>query len=100
VREITDWVRDECSAYRHFIGTDGNQPENRVAMIESTPRVRIRSDHYGCEREFNDAGNHVGSARLWPEWLDWCSGYKGDGPDDPESRAWCDGMLKAMGYEL
>lgn len=97
--KISGWVNDVGCAYRHFVGTDGNHAGNRVAMIEKTPRVRIREYHLGTEVVSYDSGDQE-SIRRWPEHLDWCSGVKGDGPDDAESRAWCDGMLKALGYQL
>ena len=97
--KISDWVSDDTCAYRHVVGKDGNLPENRVAMIEKTPRVRIRESYLGIEVVRYDSGDQE-ITRRWPEHLDWCSGYKGDGPNDAESRAWCDGMLKALGYQL
>lgn len=99
MKKITNWVFEEDCAYRHYVGTDGTKPENRVALIEKTPRVRIREYHLGVERgRWRDGEEWI--ERRWPEHLDWCYGLKGDGPHDPESLAWCDGMLKAIGYEL
>lgn len=97
--KISGWVDDVGCAYRYFTGTDGTLAENRVALIENTPRVRIRESYLGAEVVSYDSGDRE-IIRHWPEHLDWCSGVKGDGPDDPESQAWCDRMLVALGYQL
>lgn len=98
--KISGWVSGEGCAYRYVVGKDGTLAENRVAFIEKTPRIRIREDYLGSTLTWSDSGDVAYRERQWPEWLDWCSGDKGDGPNDTESRAWCDGMLKALGYEL
>jgi len=102
MQKLSKWTETECGcgAYRSLAGKDGNEIANRVAFIEKTPRVRIRDYHLGTERDWDDAGNIVAETRRWPEHLDWYCGYKGSGPDDPESREWCDRILVAMGYEL
>ncbi len=102
MHKITGWIvnEEEGYAYRHIVGKDPESVEHRVALIEKSPRVRIRSYYLGTEREWDDGGSIVSETRRWPEFLDWCYGEKGDGPDDEESREWCDGMLKALGYEL
>lgn len=99
MQKISPWLRDECGAYRIIEGGDINNTADRVAVIEKTPRVRIRSAHFR-ERHgtYEDGGHYVDYQ--WHEFLDWCEGYKGDGPDDEESRNWCDNMLRALGYQL
>ena len=91
--------QDKIGVYRAIKGKDGNDIANRVAFIEKTPRVRIREDYLGVERGSYEDGEEY-KTRRWPEHLDWCSGYKGDGPDDTESREWCDRMLTALGYTV
>lgn len=102
MQKLSKWVEDEsgCGAYRAFADSDGSMIANRVAFIEKTPRVRIRPYYLGTEKHWDDAGNIVAEKRQWPEFLDWYCGEKGSGPDDPESREWCDRMLIAMGYTL
>lgn len=102
MNKISAWIKTDCGcgAYRSIAGKNGDLIENRVAFIEKTPRVRIREYYLGTEREWDDAGNVVSENRRWPEFLDWYCGDKGDGPDDIESRKWCDKMLVAMGYDL
>lgn len=78
---------DGFAAYRCLLGKDGaNDVAHRVAFIEKTPRVRIRS--YSNDYGFRDSFN-------WAE-----RPFKGDGPNDVESKAWCDSMLKLLGYEV
>ena len=99
MNKISYWVRGDNCAYRYILGTAQSNPENRVAFIEKTPRVRIRAAYLGTRRgTFEDGGEYV--ERQWEDFLNWCEGYKGDGPDDKESRAWCDGMLRALGYKV
>ena len=93
---VSRWVRDEHCAFRFIIGTDPSLPENRVAFIEKTPRIRFIAA--------ND------EAVDWADHLRWESGPKGSGgadghiPEneyygfDPDSRLWCDDMLKKLGY--
>lgn len=102
MQKVGKWTVDEdgIGSYRALAGKAGNEIANRVAFIEKTPRVRIRSYYLGTERAWDDAGNIVRETRRWPEFLDWYCVDKGSGPDDPESREWCDRMLIAMGYEL
>lgn len=91
--KVGPWVDGEGCAYRALLGTDGSKAENRVAMIEKTPRVRIRPAYIA----------HIGNDnRHWPEFLDWCErGWSGIGPSDLISRKWCDDMLRVMElYEI
>lgn len=101
MQKLTKWVVTDCGCgvYRALEGTDGNEIANRVAFIEKTPRVRIREYRLGEDRgTYEDGGEYI--ERRWPEFLDWYCGPKGSGPNDSESRAWCDRMLIAMGYKL
>jgi hypothetical protein len=83
--KISPWIYIEDAAVRILAGSDIEKISNRVAFIEKTPRVRIRNG--GMHSDF-------------PDFLNWCEGYKGEGPLDPISQAWCDTMLVALGYEL
>ena len=102
MQKLAKWTVTECGcgAYRAIAGTDGNIIANRAAFIEKTPRIRIRDYYLGAEREWDDAGNIVTEHRIWSEHLDWYCGPKGHNHEDAESRAWCDRILTAMGYEL
>lgn len=87
MRNVGPWVvcEDGCGAYRALQGTNGEVIANRVAFIEKTPRVRIRPEMFHPESD----------------WLNWAQGpFKGDGPEDAESRQWCDDMLRLLGYTL
>jgi hypothetical protein len=86
--KTTKWICCEGGAYRALVNTDGSLPENRVAFIEKTPRVRVRNMIRGYGGDF-------------PDWLNWAERpYSGPGPDDEDSRRWCDAMLLMLGYEL
>lgn len=90
---------DGYCAARIIQGGDPYRVEDRVAFIEKTPRVRIRAAYHREQHgTYEDGGAYVDYR--WEEFLDWCSGTKGNGADDPESREWCDNMLKLLGYEL
>ena len=98
--KITPWIVNEeygC-AYRHIVGADPEDITKRVALIEKSPRVRIRSAFLRLDKGRYEDGEEYTIER-WPEHLDWCYGDKGDGHADPESRQWCDAMLKLLGYE-
>lgn len=78
-------VEGGCGATRVRLGGNIDNISDRVAFIEKTPRIRVRSDSLLNDRDF----------------LNWASGpFKGDGPNDPESREWCDKALVLFGYEL
>lgn len=96
---ITPWITyDDCSL-RHVVGRDPEDVRYRVALIEKTPRVRIRPAHFREHHgTYEDGGPYV--EYHWPEHCDWCYGEKGDEPNDEESKAWCDAMLKLLGYKL
>ena len=99
--KVSDWIYTECGtgAFRIVVGGDPGCIADRVAFVGKTPRVRIRNDYQGVLRGTYDDGTEY-TKRQWPEFLNWCEGYKGDDCNDPESRKWCDNMLKALGYEL
>jgi len=97
MKKITPWIEADGCAFRTLVGADPEDIDSRVAFIEKTPRVRIRSAYLGrYERTYDDGTPYV--ERQWEDFLNWCEGYKGSGPDDEESRAWCDNMLKALGF--
>ena len=85
MREVGPWTLCEGGVYRALIDRNGEVIANRVAFIEKTPRVRIRSASLG---EFEK------------DHLNWASGCKGDGPEDQWSRAWCDEALELFGYRV
>lgn len=86
--KVGPWTLCEggTGAYRAILGLDGENINYRVAFIEKTPRIRIRNV-YGCSPK--------------DDHLNWASrGWKGEGPEDQESRDWCDKVLELFGYEL
>lgn len=87
MREVGPWTLCEggAGAYRALLGYSGEHVANRVAFIEKTPRVRIRP-----MEQFGD----------WEDFLNWASGFSGDGPEDVYSRAWCDEALELFGYKM
>ncbi len=100
-RITTPWIEDEGCAFRAIKGTDPEVIANRVAFIEKTPRVRIRDYNSGVQFEWDEEGKHiVGERRQWEDFLNWASGDKGSGPNDKESREWCDKMLVLLGYTV
>jgi hypothetical protein len=101
-KQVSPWVIvDGYAAARHIVGADPNDIRFRVALIEKSPRVRIREHSMGTQRLVDwFSGTQGREERLWPEHLDWCYGDKGDDAFDEESRAWCDAMLKLLGYTL
>jgi len=100
MQKVSPWIIREDCALRHIEGADPDDITKRVALIEKSPRVRIRPAHYRIIRgSFDDEASSEVSYR-WEEHLDWCYGPRGDGPEDEDSQKWCDGMLKALGYQL
>jgi hypothetical protein len=83
--KTTAWIVADGGAFRALAGTNGSRVEDRVAFIEKTPRVRVRNEVYGSN---------------FPDWLNWAEGTKGEGPEDEQSRDWCDRMLELLGYQL
>lgn len=94
---LSPWtITDDYCAVRTLLGADPGELGTRVAFIEKTPRVRFQALLPG-ENLTHDAPN-------------WRSGPKGTGSHDPEgdqaygfdpeSRAWCDEQLRAMGATL
>lgn len=81
--KIGPWqmTADGCGAFRSWLGADPESIRDRVAFIEKTPRIRVRD----ASRDNDD---HT-------DYLNWASRqFKGDGPNDQESRDWCDAALK------
>lgn len=86
MRIVGPWTlcEDGAGAYRALLDTDGEVITNRVAFIEKTPRIRIRREDQYTE-----------------DYLNWASGpFKGYGPLDDASRAWCDEALALFGYRV
>lgn len=94
--KLSPWMPDPDAAHccmRIVEGGDPNNIADRYAFIEKTPRVRIRRmDLAQCE-----------------DFLNWGSGRKHSPaerrPDgtyeyNKEAQEWCDGVLKAWGFEL
>lgn len=117
VIKLSPWTCiDGYSSFRFIEGTDYTKPENRVAFIEKTPRVRLSSNlsynvginfpagtsvsvkhHRTFEHEF------MGAEVVAPDGLNvWIYGPRGssDYGFDYESLEWCDIMLKLLGYEF
>ncbi len=97
--KLSPWIEIEediggakyiTGAMRTYVGADPGRVCNRVAFIEKTPRIRIRSGDMHPATKY-DPEDH----RNWAE-----GPFKGDGPQDPESRKWCDKALVLFGHEL
>lgn len=86
--KVTGWIDEGDNAYRAIEVVDGFEHHKawKVAVIEKTPRVRIRSYGRGAGPDHDD--------------LNWVEGDKGKGPADPASREWCDAMLELVGVHL
>lgn len=97
---LSPWIiEDGYCAFRCINNTNPDDVANRVAYIEKTPRIRVKSAkiEMGSVIEPND---------------NWLCGPKGsggaDGCDpanelyghDPSSRMWCDLQLLELGYTL
>lgn len=103
--EISEWiVIDECYATRVMKGADPEVVENRVAFIEKSPRVKTRNVCITTKGKLSC----IGLDRNESAWIygDCGTGGSGDHEEmeqygfDPESRKWCDDMLKLLGYEF
>lgn len=93
---LSEWivVHDYC-ATRVYEGTDFNDPINRVAFIEKTPRIRL-TPYINDKKEYTNwfhgnkgnsgADGHIPENQLY--------GY------DPDSREFCDWLLERIGYKL
>lgn len=87
--KLSNWISDpdfpECYM-RIVAGTDPSVIANRVAFIEKTPRVRLRS-FTTTDTDFKN----------------WKYGTKGSGDElgsYQPSRDWCDQILLALNYIL
>ena len=94
--KLSTWiVVDGYCAMRIIEHANPDDISMRVAFIEKTPRIRISPFT-------NSSTDHI----------NWSQGPKGSGCSagdeereqaygfDPESRAWCDMMLMAAGYDV
>lgn len=87
---ISEWIEEENCAYRYILGTDNNDPNNRMAFIEKTPKIQIVERFFTVMKgfEYGVVNRDIHSV--------WIEGYKGNGHKDVDSRKWCDQMLEAM----
>lgn len=88
ITRVTGWIDDGDSSYRALEVVEGfvHHKAWKVAVIEKTPRVRIRSYGQGAGPDHDH--------------LNWVEGDKGEGPGDPSSRRWCDAVLELVGVHL
>jgi len=100
---VGPWVVvDDFCACRSLKGADPEDVAMRVAFIEKVPRVRVntvlaKGDRW--RRGWSDS-----------DYKNWVQGYRGDTGGDPEtdltygfdpnSRDWCDEMLRQLGAVL
>ncbi len=92
--KLSPWIDiDHCST-RVIEGTDPNVIKNRFALIEKTPRVRIKTNQFCIEDKI---GGREASEDIWVYGKKGCGQLCGK---DPESREWCDKMLVLLGHEL
>lgn len=95
MNKLSEWVTiDGHCATRVLLNTNPNDPKNRVAVIEKTPRIRLDKNTFGIEQDI-----------LCVKFSDkdaWLYGPKGssDYGKDVNSRKWCDNMLILLGYTL
>lgn len=95
--KISPWIQLEGYYWvRTIEGANPEKIETRVALIEKTPRVRIRNARYRKDIGYYEDGGEYVEYR-WDEWLDWCQGPEGETIE--QSKEWCDKMLALLGYE-
>lgn len=88
---VSPWIEIDGAICRVRLLGSIHELKDRVAFIEKTPRVRIRQ--YGLPyRDEPEARDK--------DFLNWCEGLKGEGPNDKASQAWCDEMLRTLGYAV
>jgi hypothetical protein len=94
-KTLTPWIDDydDGCAYRLLKGKE-DKPCYRMAFIEKTPRIKLPANTYAVSIDETDIGATTAKVNAW------VSGRKGSGPDDEESREWCDSMLRLLGYTL
>lgn len=92
-KNISDWVVDEDSAYRYILGTDKNNPNNRLAMIGKSPRIQVVDRFCWQETKDMEHGITVSDDSIHSFWI---YGFKGPDCYDEDSRRWCDQMLKTI----
>lgn len=96
--KISGWIQFDGCSMRTLLGADPADVSKRVALIVKTPRVRIRPAHFRINSGYYEDGGQY-TTEEWKEHLDWCErDWSGSGPDDVESMAWCDSVLKALGF--
>lgn len=77
-------------AYKYLLGTDKENPDNRIACIEKTPRVQIING-FGWTPEGTTRCTNDDSIKSF-----WIYGDKGSDCYDSESHKWCEDVLKAL----
>jgi hypothetical protein len=86
------WITTPVQAIRVVAGGNPDNVADRVAYIGvDQPWVRIRPFGSYPYPPYGDRD---------ADHMNWCSGLPGDSAHDPHSRAWCDRMLIALGYDL
>lgn len=92
MKKLTPWISGDGCAYRLLSGAE-DKPYNRIAFIERTPRVKLVAGSYSVSIDETDMAARSANVNGW------ICGPSGNGPDDLESRDWCDSMLNLLGYE-
>lgn len=86
---FSDWIDVDHCAYKYVIGSDPENPDNRVAFIEKTPRVQILGSSFSPNKTLprgeNMSGWYYGSVSSG----ELCGKYS-------KSREWCDQMLQLL----
>lgn len=98
---LSDWIMDEDDycAMRIYKGGDPEKVEDRVAMIEKTPRVRVARES-GSEAYVQVNGDSVHGSRTNVEvWIYGGNHRSSEYGHNEEARQWCDEMLKTLGHE-
>jgi hypothetical protein len=94
---VGPWIDVDHCATRVLEGADPADTQFRVCFIEKTARVRVFADRYAWQSK--DSEFTCGAAKQDA----WIYGHRGDGHlcgKDPASRAWCDALLRLLGYEF
>jgi hypothetical protein len=96
--KVSKWqLLDEYCSVRVIEGGDINNVDDRVALIEKTPRVRI--DHK-ADNFYSLYTNNIIKGTRYKNWFHGNSGTHYQTDQHEKERQWCDEILKLMGYEL
>lgn len=105
--KLSPWIIvHEYCATRVLFGTDPNDVKNRVAFIEKTPRVRLKSWQCAPEMIRRNVSSCTGTETDY--WLYGSKGSGGSGDHEAQgnygfhqpAREWCDAVLRLLGYEF